>query len=163
MCSSSWNGGGVVLLLLGLGSAGSGPAFPIIHICTGNLVLGGRFELSELNSWALLEKMVQHILELCQEMWRVSLCLPELKKSLLLGDMASPGWVLMFLLVWLKGTDPASEGEYCCEYILMPSVGSSEKGLGYASFCGTNRIYVAHSSGIPSCRAEIHGIYWLGR
>lgn len=57
-----------MLLLLGLGSAGSGPVFPIIRTGTGNLFLGSRFELSELNSWALLEKMVQRILKLCQEM-----------------------------------------------------------------------------------------------
>ena len=43
-------------------------------------------------------KMVQHILELHQQMLcrRVSLSLPELRKSLLPSDVASPGCVLRF-------------------------------------------------------------------
>lgn len=58
----------MVLPLTGLRNAGSGPASPIVPTDTGSLFFGGRSELSKLNPWALLEKMVQHTLELHEQM-----------------------------------------------------------------------------------------------
>lgn len=92
-----------MLLIPGLGRAGSDPASPVIPTATGNLLGGGmggggQIWTIQTKSMGPARKMVQYILELCQQMRcrRVSLSLPELRKSLLPGDGASPGCALMF-------------------------------------------------------------------
>lgn len=150
LSSPLWDGCVIELLLPGLGNS---------FVCTASLLLSTLWGFSlgrpDVVKWdpfrqTLLETPWVYPWVMSKNLTlKVALCLPLLRDSLLLCDVAPAGRLFVFSSLGGISTaavfaEGAVRGKVCSSY-------------------GTHSTYIAYSWGVLSCRDKMHGIYCLGR